>query len=93
MMEGHALPSYHAMQILNIAHRKGTEVAGGRASPRLYPENSFARSSAHMNLNMNPGARCLRPDRSYFHPAWRPVRGMGIRVEIPFGYSPAASRI
>jgi hypothetical protein len=33
-----------------------------------------------MNLNLNPGARCLRPDRSYFHPAWLPVRGMAIRV-------------
>jgi hypothetical protein len=37
-------------------------------------ENSLARSSAHMNmnlnyLNLNPGARCLRADRSYFHPA------------------------
>jgi hypothetical protein len=46
-----------------------------------YPENSFARSSAHMNLN--PGAPCLRPDRSYFHPARRPVRGMGIFLENP----------
>jgi hypothetical protein len=32
----------------------------------------------NLNLNLNPGARCLRPDRSYFHPAWRPVRGMAI---------------
>ncbi len=34
----------------------------------------------NMNLDLNPGARCLRPDRSYFHPARRPVRGMPIRI-------------
>jgi hypothetical protein len=53
----------------------GFPFGSGAAAPCLYPENSFAPSSAHMNLNMNlnlnPGARCLRPDRSYFHPAWR----------------------
>jgi hypothetical protein len=57
------------------------------------PENSFAPSSAHMNLNMNlnlnPGARCLRPDRSYFHPARRPVRGMAIfPSKNPLPYTP-----